>query len=158
MSSKRVPDLIARLEKGRAKTREILNGLKDEEWGTVVYDEPRPWDVRNLIAYFLSTEEEFLRAGEAALAGVGSTYADFDYNFFNAREQKRLQDHESAQLMAGLDRARQATIDWVEQLKDEELEITGTHPALGEITMEALIIAVYAHQLLHMREVLPKLR
>lgn len=158
MPGPRIDDLLARLEKGRAKLQEILNGLSADQWEKVIYAEPEVWDLRALIAHFLSTEQEFLNAGVQALAGEGAAYARFDHHRFNSREQQRLKDQSPAQLMSALDGARQATLAWVAGLDEDQLEVSGIHPALGEINIESLVIAIYGHQLLHMREALPKLR
>ncbi len=56
------------------------------------------------------------------------------------------------QLLTDLVAARQRTVAWVEGLEDAELDRTGCHPALGEITLEAFIHAMYGHQLIHMRD------
>ena len=39
-----------------------------------------------------------------------------------------------------------------EGLDETDLDRTGRHPVLGEITMEDFVNAIYGHQLLHMRD------
>jgi hypothetical protein len=43
-------------------------------------------------------------------------------------------------------------MDWVRTLEGDALDCVGRHPALGEISVEAMIMAIYGHQLLHMRD------
>jgi len=54
--------------------------------------------------------------------------------------------------VAALDAARGRTVDWVRTLSDGQLDLPGRHPALGQITLETMITAIYGHQLLHMRD------
>jgi len=157
MSSPRVEALIGKLEKGRQKTREILSGLTPEQWQQVVYSERNAWTARDLLAHFVSAEEHLLElAKDVASSGEGAPEG-FDFEAFNVDEQTRLRDHSPQQLLAMLDAARQATLDWARTLGDERLDRVGRHPALGEVSLEVMITAIYGHQLLHMREVQPKL-
>jgi len=55
-------------------------------------------------------------------------------------------------LLAGLDAARGRTLNWVRTLSEGQLDLLGRHPALGQVTLETMITAIYGHQLLHMRD------
>ena len=81
---------------------------------------------------------------------------DFDYDAFNAEEQARLRDQSPQQLLPALNAARQKTLDWARALDDAQLDRVGQHPALGEVSLETMLVAIYGHQLFHMREVQPK--
>jgi 1,6-anhydro-N-acetylmuramate kinase len=151
MSARR-EKLLGRLRKGMRKTNEILEPLTPEEWSRVLYQEPYPWTIRDLLAHFLSAEEGLRRIGQDIAAGGRGAPEGLDYNHYNAEEQERLAGIPPAQLLADLDTARQQTIAWVETLADEDLNREGTHPALGKIDLETLINAIYGHQLMHMRD------
>ena len=47
---------------------------------------------------------------------------------------------------------------WVADLEETTLDRMGHHPALGEITLETFLTAIYGHQLLHMRDLQALLR
>lgn len=163
---KRVDELVARLRKGSHKTAEILSGLGDDQWNQVLYAGPPAWTVRDLLAHFLSAEEGLLRIAQDIAAGGPGAPEDFDYHAFNASEQVRLAGISPRQLLADLAAAREATVAWVAGLGEAEpstrsghpLDRTGHHPALGQITLEVLINAIYGHQLLHMRDLQALLR
>jgi hypothetical protein len=57
----RVNNLVARLRKGIEKTLETLRSLSDEQWQTILYEEPCPWKVRDMLAHLLSTEKGLAR-------------------------------------------------------------------------------------------------
>ncbi len=151
--NERKQKLIERLQKGGDKTAAFFQSLTQEQWQTVVYSEPYPWTLRDLLAHFLSAEEGLLRiAIDIAVGGEGAP-PGFDYDAFNAAEQRRLAGIPPAKLLADLIVARRRTVEWVEGLRDEDLDRRGRHPALGEITLEEFLTAIYGHQLMHMRDV-----
>jgi hypothetical protein len=152
--SERVDALVGKLEKGMGKTAAMLGGLEAVQWQQVVYAEPYPWTVRDLLAHFYSSEESLLGLVQEVAAGGAGAPEGFDYNAFNAKEQKRLAAWTPADLLAALGAARGRTVLWVRTLQEADLDNFGRHPALGEVTVEVMITAIYGHQLLHMRDLM----
>ena len=151
MAGTRVEALIARLEKGRIRTHETLAGLSPDQWQTILYPEP-PWTVRDLLAHLVSAEERLLELAQDVAAGGAGVPEGFDFDAFNAEDTLRLADRSPQALLAGLDAARRRTLDWAGSLDEGQLDLLGRHPALGQITLETMITAIYGHQLLHMRD------
>lgn len=151
MIQPRANELAARLEKGRRKTFEIFSSLTPEQWQRTLYHEPT-WQVRHLLAHFVSAERQLLALAQSVAAGGTGTPADFDINRFNADEHKRLEGQSTPILLEMLDQARQQTIEWVRTLDEDKLDKIGRHPALGDVNVETMIVAIYGHQLMHMRE------
>jgi hypothetical protein len=149
---KRVDELVARLRKGASKTAESLGSLSDAQWQMALYAGPPVWTVRDVLAHFLSAEEMLLRLAQDVAADGPGAPEGFDYDAFNASEQARLANGAPGELLARLATAREATIAWVTGLDEAALDRVGHHPALGEITVEAQLNAIYGHQLLHMRD------
>ncbi|MES0340645.1 MAG: DinB family protein, partial [Anaerolineales bacterium] len=83
---------------------------------------------------------------------------DIDIDAFNEREMEKLQHRSVEELLADLKDGRTGLIEWVEELSELELDREGRHPVLGVANVETVIFSIYAHQLLHMREMAPKLR
>ena len=156
----RVDKLVGRLSKGARKTAETLGSLSDDQWEVVLYEGPPTWTVRDLLAHFLSAEEGLLRIAQDIAAGGPGALEGFDYDQFNASEQSRLAGLPPDKLLVDLASAREATIAWVVGLDEADpstgsghgLDRLGRHPALGEITLEIFINAIYGHQLMHMRD------
>ncbi len=157
MGGPRVETLVARLEKGGQRTQEILGGLTPQEWELVVYDDPDPWTIRDILAHFVSSEE-YLRAMAQDVASGGKGASEMlDLNAVNAAEQERLEERPATELLADLKAERDRTLAWVRSLDDEALDLEGKHPALGYANVEGFINAIYGHHILHMREVQPVL-
>jgi hypothetical protein len=151
MTTPRVDALIARLEKGRRKTFEIFNALTPEQWQMLVYPDP-PWRVQDLLAHFVSAETYLPAIAREVACGGNGAPAGMDIDRINADEQIRLAGQAPSNLLGMMDEARRQTIEWVQTLNDDQLDRVGRHPALGEVTVEAMVTAIYGHQLLHMRE------
>lgn len=157
MAEARIDALIARLEKGRSKTQATLAGLSPEQWQIILYPDP-PWTVHDLLAHLLSAEERLLELAQDVAAGGPGAPEGFDFDAFNAEETARLAGQPAEALLTALDAARGRTVDWVRTLSDGQLDLLGRHPALGQITVETMITAIYGHQLLHMRDLAEQLR
>jgi len=157
MTTKRIDNLVARLEKGDLKTNEIFSSLPLEQWSSTAYEEPHRWDFRALLAHFVSAEERLLELAQHVAKGGEGVSSEFDFEDFNAEEQVRLKDYSPEELQVALRNARQATLTWVRSLDDRQLDQMGKHPVLGEINLETMINAIYGHQLMHMRELKGKI-
>lgn len=155
---KRVDNLVMRLHKGSEKTLETLRNLSNAQWQMVLYEEPYPWTVRDMVAHLLSSEEGLPRIAKDVAEGGPGAPQGFDYNAYNAEEQARLEEIPPKDLLAGLADNRKSTITWVSGLEETVLDRTGHHPALGESTVETLINVIHGHQLMHMRDLKALLR
>ena len=157
MSEDRVAELLAKLERGIGKTTELFQELQAEQWQEMVYENPVPWTVRDLLAHFYSSEASLLRLVQDVVAGGAGAPEGFDYNAFNAEEQKRLAGWMPSDLLEALGVARVRTVAWVRTLQEIDLDRFGRHPALGQVTVEVMVVAIYGHQLLHMRDLMAQL-
>jgi hypothetical protein len=156
---KRVDKLAKRLRSGADGTMELLKGLDDTQWQEVLYEEPHPWTVRDMLAHLLSTEEGLARLARDVAAGGSGAPAGFeDYDHYNAKEQERLAGIPVERLLSDLAAAREATIGWVATLDDADLDREGRHPALGLVPLDTLINVIHGHQLIHVRDLKALLR
>jgi 1,6-anhydro-N-acetylmuramate kinase len=156
---KRVDKLVARLRGGAGSTIELLKSLSDTQWQQVLYQEPYPWTVRDMLAHLLSTEEGLARlARDVAAGGAGAPAGFEDYDHYNAEEQERLAGVSVESLLADLAATRDATTGWVATLDEADLDREGRHPALGQVPLDTLINVIHGHQLIHLRDLKALLR
>ncbi|HLC34350.1 MAG TPA: maleylpyruvate isomerase N-terminal domain-containing protein [Anaerolineales bacterium] len=156
MPGPRVSEITARLEKGMLKTKEKFGSLSAEGWGAPVYDGPPRWTARDLAAHFYSAEVHLLLMARDVAAGGPGVPEGFDYDSFNAQEQQRLAEMAPQEVLASLAEARAATIEFARSLSEEQLDLVGRHPALGPVSLEVMLVAIYGHQLMHMREAMAR--
>jgi hypothetical protein len=156
MSETRLQGLLAKLERGQRKTSDTFRKLSPAQWDRVIYDEPSPWTPRNVVAHFLSSERELLRLAQDVAAGGAGAPEGFDYDAFNAEQQSHYQYVLPGQLLEQLEAARGKTLEWLRRIEESQLDRVGRHPALGEVSLETMILGIYGHQLLHVRDLLSK--
>jgi hypothetical protein len=157
MSETRLQGLIAKLERGQHKTSEAFRGLSSAQWERSLYDDPTTWTARNLLAHFLSSERVLLSLCQDVARGGPGAPDGFDFDAFNAQQQPLYKNVPTAELIEQLEAARTQTLEWLRTLEENQLDQTGRHPALGEVSLETMIIAIYGHQLIHMRDLQSKL-
>ena len=158
MPGPRVEAILAKLEKGLQKTQMFFFGLTPEQWTHVIYTDPSPWTIRDLAGHFLSAEDGLLQIAVNTAAGGEGAPEGFDFDHFNIEEQRRLADLTPEQILEGLTNARRRTLEWAATLEESALDRVGRHPALGQVPVETMILAIYGHQLLHMRDLQAALR
>jgi DinB superfamily len=156
MPGPRVTAIVARLEKGMAKTLERFNALAAETWQAAVYEGPPRWTARDLAAHFYSAEVHLLLMARNVADGGEGAPDGFDYNEFNAQEQERLAGMTCGEVLARLAQARRETIAFASALSEEQLDRVGRHPALGMVSLEIMLTAIYGHQLMHMRDAMAR--
>ena len=78
---------------------------------------------------------------------------DFSIDRYNAAQQERTKDLPPTELLEQYKQIRAETVQWVSSLKDEELEIKGRHPFLGETVIREMVKMWYIHNQLHYRDV-----
>ncbi|MGQ9832847.1 MAG: DinB family protein [Candidatus Villigracilaceae bacterium] len=153
MTDPRIEALAAKLEKGLQKSVEIFSRLTPEQWQKTLYQEP-PWQVRHLLAHFVSSEIQLLDLVQSIVAGGSGAPPDMDIDRFNAEEQARLEGQSPSDLLNLLQRSRRETIEWVKTLDADQLDRLGRHPVLGEVSVATIIESIYGHQLLHIRDLM----
>ncbi|MFM8368833.1 MAG: DinB family protein, partial [Chloroflexota bacterium] len=72
---------------------------------------------------------------------------------YNASQQDKTKDLPPADLLEQYKQVRADSVQWVSGLKDEELEIKGRHPFLGETVIREMVKMLYLHNQLHYRDV-----
>jgi hypothetical protein len=158
MSSKRIEKMITRLERGLRKTNEILKALDHDGWRGPVDGESDGWTVKDLVAHFIVSEEHLLMIVKNIAAGGEGAPEDIDIDAFNEDQIARQPDRTPDELQALLGDVRETTIAWVAEQDDGTLDLVGRHPTLGDSSVETILFSIYGHQLLHMRELTPKIK
>ncbi|MCX6033056.1 MAG: maleylpyruvate isomerase N-terminal domain-containing protein [Chloroflexi bacterium] len=151
--SQRTDTLAARLRDEDAALAAFFAAFLPEQWRTPIYTEGTPWTSHDVLAHLVSAERGLTRMIEDVVGGGSGVAADFDYDAFNAVEVAALAGRSPSDLLADFRVARADLIALVEQLADTDLDHHGRHPALGDVTLEAYIKAVYQHAKIHVRDV-----
>jgi uncharacterized protein (TIGR03083 family) len=151
--SQRTDHLAARLRDEDAALVAFFEALAPERWAAPIYTEGPVWTAKDVLAHLVSAERGLTAMIADVVSGGPGVAADFDYNAYNAVEVAALAGRNPADLLADFHAARGELIALVERLGDAELDRQGRHPALGEVTLEAYVKAVYQHAKIHVRDV-----
>ena len=158
MMNPRAETLVEKLSRGLSKSLETFEKVAPSQWQQLIYDDPESWDVKDLVAHFIYSEEHLFRIAQDIASGGEGFPEGIDIDEFNKDQMEKWRHLSIDKLLVMLKDTRQETIDWVIKLDDSDLDRVGSHPVLGDANVETVIYSIYAHQLMHMRETSPKLR
>jgi len=145
--------LAKRLENEGQKVMTFFSAVTGTQRGKGIYFGIDDWDVKDIIAHFVSSEKSFLLLFENIRNGGQGAEIGFDKDNFNNREVKKLKEYSIESLLAEFSQTRRQMVEWVSRLKETDLQKTGNHPAIGSTTLIAMIRMVYIHNSMHMRDV-----
>ena len=127
--------------------------LAPEQWSLSIYTDGADWTLKDLLAHLSSAERAFLYYGRDILNGGEGAPEGFDINRFNNAEVGALRDRSAEQLIADLRAVRQATIEMVGQIADDDFKRTGRHPFFGQMSIDEMFKLIYRHNMMHLRDV-----
>lgn len=144
--------LAKRLEKEGAKVIETFNSLTDEQWRVEVYTEGQTWTIRHVLAHFVTSERGLLKLFKSILEGGLGASEDFLIDHYNARQQEKTKDLTPQELLVQYADVRADTVKWVSSLLENDLEIEGRHPFLGQVSLLEMLKMLYLHNQIHFRD------
>jgi len=147
-----VAELAEKLKVDGDRFVQFFSGLSEEQWTQEVYTEGATWTVRNVLAHFVTSERGLLKLFEQIRLGGSGATDDFSIDRYNAAQQHKTRELNTAELLQQYKSVRADSITWVSGLKDEELEIKGRHPFLGETIIREMIKMLYVHNQIHYRD------
>jgi hypothetical protein len=151
-------ELVEKLKTEAEKFVEIFSRLTDDQWLAEVYTEGETWTIRNVLSHFVTSERGLVKLFESIRQGGTGIADDFSIDRYNASQQQKTKDLLPAELLEQYKAIRGNSVNWVSGLKDEELEIKGRHPFLGETTLREMIKMLYLHNQIHYRDLKKVLR
>jgi uncharacterized damage-inducible protein DinB len=146
-------ELAEKLKAEGERMAAFFSELTDEQWESEVYTEGTTWSIRNVLSHYVTSERGLIRLFERVRTTGEGAADDFSIDRYNAAQQEKTKDLPPAELLEQYKQVRAESIKWVSGLKDEELEIKGRHPFLGETIIREMIKMLYLHNQLHYRDV-----
>ena len=153
-----ITELAEKLKSEGEKFVDIFSSLTDDQWKAEVYTEGTTWSIRNVLSHYVTSERGLVRLFEAIRQGGTGAADDFSIDRYNAAQQEKTKEFTPAELLEQYKQIRAESVKWVLGLKDEELEIKGRHPFLGETVIRKMVKMLYLHNQLHYRDVKRALR
>lgn len=148
-----VAELAEKLKAEGERMAQFFFELSDDQWSNEVYTEGATWSIRNVLSHFVTSERGLIRLFERIRTSGEGASDDFSIDRYNAAQQEKTRDLSPVELLEQYKQIRAEAVAWVGGLKDEELEIKGRHPFLGETVIREMIKMLYLHNQLHYRDV-----
>lgn len=148
-----IAELAEKLKAEGERMAQFFSELSDDQWSNEVYTEGATWSIRNVLSHFVTSERGLIKLFERIRASGEGASDDFSIDRYNAAQQEKTKDLSPAELLEQYKQARAEAVAWVSGLKDEELDIKGRHPFLGETVIREMIKMLYLHNQLHYRDV-----
>lgn len=146
----KLAEAIEILEQTPATVKSLLGNLSDE-W--TLNKNTGEWSSFDVIGHYIHAEEtDWIPRAEIILAqGKNRTFEPFDrFAQFELSKGKTL-----SELLETFAELRQKSLETLKSwnLSDEQLQLTGIHPELGEVTLEQLLSTWMVHDLTHIRQI-----
>jgi hypothetical protein len=156
MRSEDMAKLKTKIQSARAKFLALLDGLDETTWEWEPGD--GRWSVRLTVAHVGSAQWDHLEVVKRLLAGEPTAMPEFDLDTWNAASVAKRMDWTPERILADLEAAHLETMSLLDALDDDQLQVTGLHPALGSISVGQVLKIIALHDGLHRRDVLRLLR
>lgn len=148
-----ITELAEKLKTEGERMVAFFSELTEEQWANEVYTEGTTWSIRNVFAHFVTTERGLIKLFERIRTTGEGAAEDFSIDRYNTSQQEKTKDLPPADLLEQYKQVRADSVQWVSGLNDEELEIKGRHPFLGETVIREMVKMLYLHNQLHYRDV-----
>ncbi len=151
-----IPAIEAKLTKARSKLLATVEGLDEAEWNWL----PREgrWSARLTLAHVGSAHWSHLEVARRLVAGEAADIPGFDLDEWNEARVAERAGWSAERVLADLQAAQQATSAFLAGLDPEELAVRGSHPALGEVSVDQVLRVIALHDNMHRRDILNLLR
>lgn len=146
-------ELAEKLKTEGERMAAFFSELTADQWENEVYTEGTTWSIRNVLSHFVTSERGLVKLFERIRTSGEGAADDFSIDRYNASQQEKTKDLTPVELLEQYKQVRAESVAWVSGLKDEELEIQGRHPFLGETIIREMVKMLYLHNQLHYRDV-----
>jgi uncharacterized damage-inducible protein DinB len=146
-------ELAGKLKTEGERMVAFFSELTTDQWTNEVYTEGTTWTIRNVLAHYVTSERGLIKLFERIRTSGAGAADDFSIDRYNAAQQEKSKNLTPAELLEQYKQVRAVSVEWVSGLKDEELEIQGRHPFLGETVIREMVKMLYLHNQLHYRDV-----
>jgi len=145
--------LAERLLSDGQKSLDFFRRLTPNQWEHIIYTDGAQWQVHQVLAHFVSSEQANLQVIEDIVSGGAGAPADFDIKLFNELEVSELSQLSNGILLVKFEKLRQTTVQFVLKLNDLDLTRAGRHPFFGIAPVEDIIKLIYRHNQIHLRDI-----
>jgi len=144
--------IIEKLISDGTRIVKLFSSLTIDEWTSTVYDGENNWQVKDILAHFISAEQSFIVLFDnLRINGIGVN-DEFTIDSYNNAQVIKLKQTAAEDLIELFIKTREATVNWVIQIPESDFEIVGRHPALGETKIINMVRMITIHNQMHIKD------
>lgn len=154
---KELESIAQKLAEARAALAQTLDPLTDEQASHVMVT--RDWTVKDVVAHLAGAEQGMFGIAQRMARGEDPQLrADYDNDYYNARQVAKRKELPLKEIRAELDGTRGELLAWLGGLTNSQIDRMGQHPLAGEITLKELMVVIYSHAMTHRNEIAASVR
>jgi hypothetical protein len=135
------------------KAAQYFKSLSSTDWEQQVYTTGSLWQVRQVLAHFISAELAYQKYITDVLHGGRGAPRDLDIDAFNEAETPLMSAIPVEDLITQYRQARADTLRLTDNLEETDLSRLGYHPWFGEKELSWYLKLLYRHNLMHLKDV-----
>lgn len=138
---------------GYQKTVSFFNSVPDPIWEERLYTDGQQWSVHEVFAHIVEATGSSFRLFSNIVSGGPGARADFDIDEHNAKEVGKISSKSKAELFLLYQEGFNNILSLLQALSDDERSKIGSHPFLGQATLEEMFRIYLVHINLHIRDI-----
>ena len=142
-----------RLAEEGDKSIAFFESLSQSDWDQQVYTTGSSWQVRQVLAHFVSAELAYQQSIKDVLRGGRGAPENLDIDQFNETETLTLSQQPVSDLIEALRKSRQETLKITQTLDESDLVRAANHPWFGVKEVGWFLKLLYRHQTMHLYDV-----
>lgn len=143
-----------KMAEARQELVSTLLGLTPEQMEYPTRNEG--WNIRQVAAHIAAAEGSMEAIGQRILMQdpqQRETVANLDLARYNNSLIRRRADKTIPELISELESSRARMLEMLDRASDSDLDLSGSHPAAGEITLYGLFVVIYRHERQHAEDI-----
>jgi uncharacterized damage-inducible protein DinB len=152
MQTDQIRKVRSRIAKARAQLLGAIEDLDTAAWEWQPGD--GRWSIRLTMAHVASSQWSHLEVARRAARGEETDIPGFDLDHWNAAHVAERVDWPVERILGDLRAAQEETMAFLDELDPETLNVTGSHPALGQVTVGQALRVIAVHDGMHRRDIL----
>ena len=143
-----------RLDQVHAETWPVLVGLSPEAMPIAVYNsEGGTWTVKDLLGHLADSEAGLLGQAQRLVSGEQTVPPDFDLARWNRSAVRRSKETSAAELLDRILGAHQASLQFLDSLRDDQLDLVGRHSSGATLSTERFLLRIADHRAEHVADI-----
>lgn len=151
-------ELIAsKLGEARSVLLRALDSLTEEQ-ATRVMVTP-DWSVKDEVAHLAGANRGMFGIAQRMARGEDPQVSpEYNNDIYNARQVAKRKEKSLADVRAELDATHAELMAFLQNLTQEQLDLSGQHPLYGELKLKELLVVIYSHETTHTKEISAAIR